>query len=283
VEPAGSPAPGATRPTPHLDALVESMHGHRKKTTFFIGHLRAHAARTGRRRSDLRVLDLGCGNGRIVTLPVAEQGFAVTGVDVHEPSLAAARAHQPPTGARFVRSDALRFESPERYDAVILSDVLEHVEDPGALLAVAVRQLADDGIVLVSIPNGRGPYELEQRLLRTRLGKPLPHVARRAAVAAARARRRLRRLGPPPPEPPRPAYNEECGHVQLFSLVQFETLLRAAGLTVERRHNGAFVGGDLTYFVYLALPRLVPLALRTVDCLPARLAGSWYFACARRC
>ncbi len=268
-------------PTPHLDRLVESMHGHRKKTLFFLGRLHDEARRTGRPPDGLRVLELGCGNGSIVTLPIAEQGFDITGVDLHEPSIAWARANGADTSASFVLADAVAFDSSERYDAVILSDILEHVDDPAALLAVAVRHLAEDGEVLISIPNGSGPYELEQRFVRTPLGRNLPRAARSGAKAAARLRRRLRRLGPPPAVPSRAAYNDESGHVQFFSLPGLERLLTAAGLRIEERRNGSFVGGDLTYFLYLALPRLVPVSLWTADHVPARLAGTWYLACRR--
>src|SRR5205814_3929808 len=39
------------------------------------------------------------------------------------------------------------------FDAIVCADVLEHLRDPRAALAALGRALADDGQVLVSIPN----------------------------------------------------------------------------------------------------------------------------------
>ena len=79
--------------TTYLHDLEEFMHGHRKKTLFFIERLQAHAAARSLEPKAVRVLELGCGNGRVVTLPIAEQGFDVFGLDSHLPSIEAARAH----------------------------------------------------------------------------------------------------------------------------------------------------------------------------------------------
>ena len=48
----------------------------------------------------------------------------------------------------------------EKYHAVICSEVLEHLHEPGKLLAVLHAILHDDGVLLVTVPNGTGPREL---------------------------------------------------------------------------------------------------------------------------
>jgi 2-polyprenyl-3-methyl-5-hydroxy-6-metoxy-1,4-benzoquinol methylase len=270
-----------TSPTPYLDEVVEFMHGHRKKTLFFLEALDEHARLTGRAPRELRVLDLGCGNGRIVSLPLAEHGFDVTGVDVHPPSIDDANAHNRLSNARFVCSDVADYEDDAAYDAVVLSDILEHVDDPDALLDTAVSQLAADGIVLVSVPNGRGPYELEQRLVGGRL-RPIVGATRATAVAAARLKRRLRDEEWPPPTPVAPAYNTESGHVQFLTLERFRRLLDAHGLRIERWRNGIVAGGDLTYFLFYAAPVLVRANVALADRLPARFVSTWYVSCRRK-
>ena len=174
-------------PTPYLDDLPEFMHGHRKKTLFLIDRLRRYAAEQGLEPGRLRVLELGCGNGRVVTLPVAEQGFDVVGFDSHLPSIESARAHSRLANARFEHSDFSAAPATGDFHAVVLSDVLEHVDDPGGMLDVAGRALRPDGILLVSIPNGYGPYEVEQYLIRIGALK-LPLLLVRRAVARVRPR-----------------------------------------------------------------------------------------------
>lgn len=267
------PGPAAT---PHLDALEEFMHGHRKKTLFFLERLHAHARALGLAPAEVRVLELGCGNGRIVTLPIAEQGFETVGVDTHAPSIESARADAVGLdNVEFRTGDFRDAPGDGSFHAVVLSDVLEHVDDPGAMLDVAAAALRPDGLVLVSIPNGYGPYEVEQFLVRKRILWPPLALVRGAVALGVRAKHALRGAPPAPPEPP--AYNVDSPHVQHFTLRRFRALAAARGLRVAERRNGAFVGGDLTYFAFYFVPALVRLSLRAVDSLPPALAGSWLF------
>jgi hypothetical protein len=147
------------------------------------------------------------------------------------------------------------------------------------MLDVAARALKPDGILLVSIPNGWGPYELEELLVRTRiLWLPLVLV-RRAVRAGVRAKHALR--GAPPPERETPAYNVDSPHVQRFRLSTFRALARAHGFRIAHRRNGAWFGGDLTYFLFYFVPSLVPASLRAADALPPQLVSTWYFECRR--
>jgi 2-polyprenyl-3-methyl-5-hydroxy-6-metoxy-1,4-benzoquinol methylase len=48
----------------------------------------------------------------------------------------------------------------QRYHAVICSEVLEHLNDPGKLLNVLYQLIHKDGVLIVTVPNGKGPREL---------------------------------------------------------------------------------------------------------------------------
>jgi SAM-dependent methyltransferase len=75
-----------------------------------------------------RILDLPCGIGRHAA-ELARRGFAVTGVDLHEPYLAEARAAAP--GAEWVRADMREFRRPQAFDAVLnLYTSFGYFEDP---------------------------------------------------------------------------------------------------------------------------------------------------------
>jgi SAM-dependent methyltransferase len=214
-----------------------------------------------------------------VTLPVAEQGFEVVGIDMHGPSIEDARAHSTLANVKFVVGDFRNAPQLGDFHAVILSDVLEHVRDPETMLEVASAALRPDGIFLVSIPNGYGPYEIEQFLIRAGILRLPLALVRRGVQGGVRVKQALR--GAPPPDPEPPAYNVDSPHVQHFTLGRFRRLLQSKGFRIERRRNGAWFGGDLTYFLFYFAPRLVPASLRVADALPARLASTWYFECRR--
>jgi SAM-dependent methyltransferase len=70
-----------------------------------------------------------CGFGRH-SVELARRGFAVTGIDLHEPYLAEARAAAP--DVEWVRADMREFRRPQAYDAVLnLYTSFGYFEDPG--------------------------------------------------------------------------------------------------------------------------------------------------------
>ncbi len=47
------------------------------------------------------------------------------------------------------------FETPRRFQTIVLGHVLEHVEDPVAVLRRVAGWLADDGLIFAAVPNAR--------------------------------------------------------------------------------------------------------------------------------
>ena len=101
-----------------------------------------------------RVLDVACGAG-LVALPLAADGYRVDGVDLSEGSLAEARRRVPDgADATFAVGDATALDAPDgAYDAVLLFDMLEHVEDQAGVIAEAARVVRPGGVVLFNTFN----------------------------------------------------------------------------------------------------------------------------------
>ena len=98
-----------------------------------------------------RVLDLGCGTGRLGA-ELRTRGHHVVGVDVHDTAEAKERLDE------FIVADLeqgipLAVHEHGPYDTVVAADVLEHVRDPGRLLVELRAVLADRAVVLASVPN----------------------------------------------------------------------------------------------------------------------------------
>ena len=91
------------------------------------------------------VLDVACGGG-LVARPLAESGYRVTGIDLSANSVEMARRHAP--SATFDVGDATDLPYGDAsFDAVLLMDMLEHVEDLGGVLREAGRVLRPGGVV----------------------------------------------------------------------------------------------------------------------------------------
>jgi len=98
-----------------------------------------------------RMLDVGCGYG--FGLDIAQVIFKWEGIGL-EPSLAAERGRL--DLGLDIRSGTLddAFEPDERFDVIFASEVLEHVPDPRDFLASVFRRLSDDGVFLMTTPDG---------------------------------------------------------------------------------------------------------------------------------
>ena len=105
-----------------------------------------------------RVLDVGCGTGR-VAVELAGRGFSVDALDL-EPQVveqAGALATRCGASVRFFAADFQgvdpRFPD-ETYDAVVCSEVLEHVGPWRDVLANMARVLHPGGLLILTTPNG---------------------------------------------------------------------------------------------------------------------------------
>ena len=98
--------------------------------------------------SEHKLLDVGAGTG-IFIQAAKEMGYRAVGVEPSKAMSAIARER-----GLDVRTGVLAdFDLKERFDVVLLIDVIEHVADPGALLAACRKVLEADGRLLVVTPD----------------------------------------------------------------------------------------------------------------------------------
>ena len=113
--------------------------------------IRALVALIGRPRT---VLDVGCGVG-LNGACARRLGAAVTGIEINAAAAAQARQRLDEVLELDITDDVdvRRQLSGRRFDLILFADVLEHLPDPGAVLARFAALLTDGGRVIVSVPN----------------------------------------------------------------------------------------------------------------------------------
>lgn len=159
-----------------------------------------------------KVLDLGCGEGRHVHGLHMLDGLDIVGVDLDEPSLEKARdgldyISEHPGGTTsnsvFMTGDATALDFPDNhFDALVCSEVLEHLPDYDAAIQEMRRVLKPDGRLCISVPH-------------------------------AWPERICWRLAPPPN-----GYAfEPGGHIRIFDEVDLRVSVERHGFALKRRHH----------------------------------------------
>lgn len=124
----------------------------------YLGHLPDEAA---------RVLEIGCGPGYLLQA-LKERGFGrLEGIDLSPTNVAACRERFGLEGTSV--ADALPFLSsrPAAYDAIVLKDILEHVEKQrlSSFVAALAAGLAPGGRAIVQVPNMHWVAGLHERYM----------------------------------------------------------------------------------------------------------------------
>ena len=110
-----------------------------------------HAGLSGK-----KILDVGCGGG-ILAEGMASAGADVTGNDLSEKALGVAKLHLLESGRkvdyRLIAAEELAAEMAGAFDIVTCMEMLEHVPDPGSIVAACAALVKPGGHVFFSTLN----------------------------------------------------------------------------------------------------------------------------------
>ena len=169
------------------DEWVRAEHDGTYKDDVFSDELAGLAARlpSGRRR----LLDVGAHAGRFIAT-ARRAGWDAEGLELNPKTRAYAAAA---TRATVHEGNVHTFDVEVRYDAITLTDVLEHIPEPRVVLGRVRRFLAPGGWVAVKVPNGPA-QRLKERIralvrpgYRPTLADNLVHVNHFTPASLARA------------------------------------------------------------------------------------------------
>ncbi|GAB4315526.1 MAG: hypothetical protein Kow0019_15700 [Methanobacteriaceae archaeon] len=111
-------------------------------------------------KKESKGLDLGCGIGNI-TYPLSYLGYKMVGIDISETNIKIAKSKSfKGLNPQFFVGNAENLDLNNIFDFCICSEVLEHLNQPQKVLNTLNHLLKDNGIIIVTIPNGYGPYSL---------------------------------------------------------------------------------------------------------------------------
>ncbi|MBO6782667.1 MAG: class I SAM-dependent methyltransferase [Alphaproteobacteria bacterium] len=127
------------------------------RLTDYHGFFAAHVA------AGDRVLDIGCGYGAVARSIAAHvPGADVTGIDIEPANVAQANAAENPPNLAFVEGDATEAFPDGAWDVVVLSNVLEHIDDRPGFLS-KIRERLDPGQILIRVPLFERSWHLPMR------------------------------------------------------------------------------------------------------------------------
>lgn len=105
--------------------------------------------------SGLRLLDIGCGGG-LLSEPMARLGADVTGADPSEKNIKTALVHSQEQGLaidyRVATAEALAAAG-EQFDVILNMEVVEHVREPAAFMALTAGMLKPGGVMITATLN----------------------------------------------------------------------------------------------------------------------------------
>jgi 2-polyprenyl-6-hydroxyphenyl methylase/3-demethylubiquinone-9 3-methyltransferase len=103
-----------------------------------------------------KVLDIGCGGG-ILAEAMAAAGASVSGIDLSEKALKVARLHLYESGLsvdyQLVSAEDFAAQHAGEFDVVTCMEMLEHVPDPGSIVAACAQLVKPGGQVFFSTLN----------------------------------------------------------------------------------------------------------------------------------
>lgn len=213
----------------------------------------------------IRILDVGCGNGSQLAVPLARSGYQVLGVDTDSRSIAHAREiSKDIANARFLCMEVSAIPGEDLYDAVILSEVLEHSTDPAELFGASVARLTKEGVVIVTVPNGFGEFEIDSWIFRT-----------------LRLQSLVDKLSSSPNNVLGSTDNEENGHLHFFTRSKLLSIFKQWKFAITRESASSVFSGPIAGHTLARIPGFIDWNTRTADKLPMALSSGWFFALKR--
>ena len=229
--------------------MKENIYGHTKRLHWLVDNIR---------KNDL-IIELGCGTGYMITLPLTKAGYTILGVDRDLPSINYGKKlfYQEGLNPEVLKAGELSGISLSP-DVIIASEVLEHMadEDLTETLNGVYDKLKPSGRFLVTVPNGFGGFEIENFLwLKTGKGRLMELLRINRAVAGFK----MRAFGSDTQMGRPPSSLSDSPHVQRFTYHSIQKLLNRHGFEITYISGTVFFAGPFSNLLFTGIEPVMRL------------------------
>lgn len=146
-----------------------------------------------------KTLDLGCGSG-VFTNYLARHNEHVTAIDASPDMVAHCKKKNDEHGlknVRYITGDITKIsdETQDKYNLITCSSVLEYIEDIDIVLEQMPSLLAENGIVLMSVPNRSSFFRKVEPYLHKYIGRPRYYKYVKTVLTLKKMRQHLAKHG----------------------------------------------------------------------------------------
>jgi 2-polyprenyl-3-methyl-5-hydroxy-6-metoxy-1,4-benzoquinol methylase len=265
----------------------ETVYGIVKRLCFFVEHIEAERQRMNVEPKEIHILDVGCGTGIQVTIPLANAGYSVVGIDSDRASIE--RARELSRGLANIELRNTEFDETqvsELFDLVICSEVLEHLANPEKLVWKMRNVLKERGFLLVTVPNGYGYFEGEKLI--ERLFPKLLYLTEKLEyhltykLGGERIRQRWAyETAPEHHQLLWPSLAPDQHHCQHFTPGRIQQVITSQGFEVIEFRNRTLLAGNILSNLVRDWDRFLRWNNSIVDKLPHWVCAGWMLAARR--
>ncbi len=246
----------------------------RARLRFFLKEIERFRRRIDKGREELRVLDVACGIGKNA-FALAHLGYDVYGLDNGRETLDYLRRHNSYCNLKPFLFDLEKDDYqclPGDLDVIVVAAILEHLENPRAVLRQLLSRAASSCLVVGEVPNCYGASELAHRLRRA-VSRRWGHRAwYRGAARVLRVKSKY--------DASDSVSLSDTAHIYAFSHWHLREFLREQGLQDIRTRNVNFLTGTpvIHKLFFLGWEPVQKIDLLISRRLPGCLGNGWDFS-----
>ncbi|TLD41827.1 MAG: hypothetical protein JETT_1917 [Candidatus Jettenia ecosi] len=245
----------------------ENIYGHTKRLLWILSNIKKNDT----------IIELGCGTGCMITLPLAKLGYSIVGIDTDKSSIEFGQRVFSQEG---ISPEILKVSNIEKLDInpdiIIASEVFEHMPDKdlGVTLTKIYNKLIPRGKLLVTVPNGYGWFELESFLwFKVGIGKLLEWTQ------VTRVVNKIKHVIVGTDfESPYSSTLSASYHVQRFTFKSIQELLQKHHFKVVAVSGSVLFAGPFSNLLFTGIQPIMQLNCSLVKWFP-RLASGFFVEC----